>query len=47
VIAYDRQGTAMLCEAGFEVLRFSDRDVVKETDLVANEIYKRRWQGHR
>jgi very-short-patch-repair endonuclease len=39
-LRYDQERTARLGEVGFEVLRFSDRDILKETDIVANEIYK-------
>ena len=39
--AYDQQRTARIGEVGFEVLRFSDRDILKEMDAVAGEIHKR------
>ncbi len=40
-LRYDEIRTAALSAAGFRVIRFSDRDILKETDVVANEIYRR------
>jgi very-short-patch-repair endonuclease len=37
---YDRRRTERLTEHGIRVLRFSDRDLLKETQLVAEEILR-------
>src|SRR5438105_5238610 len=39
-IEYDEARSAKLRAVGFEVLRFSDRDVLKDAEVVANQIYK-------
>ena len=38
---YDQKRTAALAAIGFEILRFTDWDILKETDAVANTIYRR------
>ena len=40
-IKYDEVRTAQLRRIGFRILRFSDRDILKETDVVAKQIYRR------
>jgi very-short-patch-repair endonuclease len=39
-IEYDRRRTEKLGEHGIRVIRFSDRDLLKETQLIAEEIFR-------